>query len=114
MPPIGRFDFTPHALQPTLAFDGSGLEQNGTHVNAQPTFSDHERRFLLSEPRIGPQVVERLEQAGYCSLERLREVGVQQVVLAICSTVGSVSWANRRRPLERALARSVGGSLPTR
>jgi hypothetical protein len=68
-------------------------------------FAEHERRLLLAEPGIGPQVVQRLEGAGIHSLAQLREAGVPRAVMAVCSSVGSIGWANRRRPLERVLER---------
>ena len=68
-------------------------------------FPEHERRLLLAEPGIGPQVLERLERAGVHSLAQLQHMGVLPAVLLICAAVGSIGWANRRRPLERALAR---------
>ena len=68
-------------------------------------FAEHERRLLLSEPGIGPQVVQRLEGAGIHSLAQLREAGVPRAVMAVCGSVGSIGWANRRRPLERVLER---------
>lgn len=74
-------------------------------VVAAPRFADHERRLLLAEPGIGPQVVQRLEGAGIHSLAQLRESGVPRAVMAVCSSVGSIGWANRRRPLERVLDR---------
>lgn len=70
-------------------------------------FPDAERRLLLAERGIGQQVVERLEQAGLHSLEQLRTLGVPHAVLMVCASVGSIAWANRRKPLERALARSL-------
>ena len=78
------------------------------HHGADLRFPARERRQLLSERGIGPQVVERLEQAGIDSLDRLRCVGVAGAVDAICAVVGSQAWANRRRAIERALGRSAG------
>lgn len=61
--------------------------------------------------KVAGQAVERLELADLHSLAQLRSVGVPRAVLLVCSSVGSIAWANRRKPLERALARSmVGGS----
>lgn len=70
-----------------------------------PRFSDEERRLLLQEPRIGPVVLERLEAAGFSSLDQLRRAGAGAVVQAVCSLTGQVAWRNRRRPLERLLQR---------
>lgn len=81
-------------------------------VNRGARFAEHERRLLLAEPGIGPQVVERLEREGFHSIEQLQRGGVVMAVLAVCSTIGSIGWANRRRPLERALARLLEGRSP--
>lgn len=70
-------------------------------------FAPEERARLLTMPRIGPTVIERLEKAGLDSLERLREVGVDAAVSAVCAELGSVAWANRRRALKAALASTV-------
>ncbi|MDT7837013.1 hypothetical protein [Aquabacterium sp. OR-4] len=69
-------------------------------------FPPDERGFLLTEPRIGLGVVERLEQAGVHSLAQLAALGPAVVVRRICEGQGSLAWANRRRALERALLRS--------
>ena len=68
-------------------------------------FSDEERRVLLQEPRIGPIVLERLEAAGFSSLDQLRQAGAQAAVQRVCLQTGQVAWRNRRRPLERLLQR---------
>lgn len=76
-------------------------------------FAEHERRLLLAEPGIGPAVIERLERAGIHSLAQLREAGVGEAVLKVCATLGSIAWANRRRPLERVLSRVGSEGPPT-
>jgi hypothetical protein len=68
-------------------------------------FSEEERRVLLQEPRIGPIVLERLEAAGFYSLDQLRQAGAQAAVQRVCLQTGQVAWRNRRRPLERLLQR---------
>lgn len=68
------------------------------------TFNAEERARLLAMPRIGPTVVERLEQAGFDSLDRLRAAGADAAVAAVCDRLGSVAWANRRRALQAALS----------
>jgi hypothetical protein len=73
------------------------------------SFAEHERRLLLAELGIGPQVLQRLERAGIHSPAQSRETGVPRTVLLVCSSVGSIGWANRRRPLERALSRLKAG-----
>lgn len=69
-------------------------------------FPPKERGFLLTEPRIGQGVIERLEQAGVHSLAQLAALGPSAVVRRICEGQGSRAWANRHKALERALQRS--------
>ena len=59
---------------------------------------------LLAQPGIGPSVLERLREVGIHSLGHLRQVGVDEAVLAVCERTGQIAWANRRRFLRRALA----------
>jgi hypothetical protein len=68
------------------------------------SFSSDERRIMLATPGIGPLVIDRLEQVGIDSLERLKRIGVDSSVLLICERMGTVAWANRRRPLRKAFA----------
>jgi hypothetical protein len=70
-------------------------------------FSDFERRLLLRERGLGDCVIERLEEAGYGSIRRLHEIGVDAVVQAICAAMGSCAWGNRRRALHRAVASAI-------
>jgi len=82
---------------------------------AQATqFPAAERQWLLTLPRIGPTVVERLEQAGYRSLEHLRAAGPDAVVEAVCRQVGSRAWGNRRRALAQALMMLAVAANPQR
>ena len=74
------------------------------HQDRQPLrFAPHERRILLAAPRLGPQFVERLEQAGFNSLEHLCRVGAQQAVAQACLALRCTSPMNRARALDRAL-----------
>ncbi|RVU49351.1 hypothetical protein [Rubrivivax rivuli] len=66
-------------------------------------FSPAERERLLLERGIGPTTVERLERAGFASLEALRRAGVQQVVATVVSAVETPGWRNRLRALERVV-----------
>jgi hypothetical protein len=68
------------------------------------SFSTEERGVLLMTTGIGAEVVQRLEEAGFHSLDQLRTLGVDRVIEAMCSHVGTNAWANRRRALQRALA----------
>ena len=75
-----------------------------TQLAQDAQFHDQERRLLLAQPRIGPKVVDRLEQAGIHSFDALRRLGVEQAIRLIRSAVGSTAWVNRRSALERVLA----------
>jgi hypothetical protein len=66
-------------------------------------FSPHDRQRLLALPQIGPVVVDRLEQAGFTSLEAMRIAGLDVVVGVVCRRLGSRAWLNRRRALARAI-----------
>ena len=82
---------------------------------AQATqFPAAERQWLLNLPRIGPTVVERLEQAGYRSIAHLRADGPDAVIATVCRQVGSSAWGNRRRALARALGALGAPALPGR
>ena len=66
-------------------------------------FSADERTRLLALPRIGPQVVDRLEAAGFHSLDAMRRAGLDAVIGAVCQQQGQAAWRNRRRALAPAL-----------
>lgn len=66
-------------------------------------FSELERSFLLLQPRIGPQVVQRLEQAGFHSIRQLLATGATLAVLRVSDDRDFATWANRRKALQRAL-----------
>lgn len=70
---------------------------------ASPRFDAQDRQRLLTLPQIGPVVVQRLEAAGFVSLQAMRRAGLDAVVAAVCRQVGGQSWRNRRRALARAL-----------
>ena len=67
------------------------------------SFSIAERRLPLGMPRIGPKVVERLEAAGFDSLHKINQQGVDAVVRVICDSLGGSAWNNRRLALAAAL-----------
>lgn len=75
-------------------------------------FPAHERRLLLSLPRIGPTVVARIEALGIASLHDLRCRGVDGVVDEICRRMHTGAWANRRSALAGALGKAVNGTPP--
>jgi hypothetical protein len=70
------------------------------------TFAPAERRLLLATPGIGAVVVDRLEAAGFSSLQALREAGaarVTEIVLAHLQTGGQLAWRNRTGAIARAI-----------
>ena len=69
------------------------------------SFPHEELQVLLTTPRVGPGVVARLEAAGFDSFAKISERGVNEVVNAICTSVGSTAWRNRHAALVEALAR---------
>lgn len=73
-------------------------------MTADPAgFPARERRLLLSLPRIGERVVQRIEAQGVVSLQDLRRRGVDRVVRDICRDLGTPAWSNRRRAIAEAL-----------
>jgi hypothetical protein len=66
-------------------------------------FPAAERRVLLTAPGIGEIVVQRLEMAGFHSLQALREAGASVAAECVKRQVGSGAWLNRRRALERVI-----------
>jgi hypothetical protein len=85
------------ALWPSRALPAAAAPTPGAR------FSPAERERLLLERGIGPTTVERLERAGFASLEALRRAGVQQVVAAVVEAVETPGWRNRQRALERVV-----------
>jgi hypothetical protein len=79
-------------------------------VTAVHRFPDADRDLLAAEAGIGQQVIERLEQAGFCTLAQMKTAGAGQVVNAVCSLLGSTAWRNRRKSIERAIARATEGT----
>lgn len=69
------------------------------------SFTNEERQVLLITPRVGPGVIARLEAAGFDSFAKICERGVDEVVNAICTSVGSNAWRNRHGAIVEALAR---------
>lgn len=94
---------------PSLA--GSPDHVTWSCMSAVHRFSDIDRKMLATEAGMGDRVIERLEEVGFYSLEQMRIVGASRVVDAVCSYLGSTAWRNRRRALERAVARASAGRI---
>ncbi|ODS55432.1 MAG: Pathogenicity locus [Acidobacteria bacterium SCN 69-37] len=58
------------------------------------TFPPHERTALLAVKGVGPTVLQRLEQMGFCSLQQLARADVLQVVPTAAGLTGSTCWKN--------------------
>lgn len=67
-------------------------------------FSPSERARLLRTPGIGMGVIQRLEAAGYHSIEQLQRQGVDRVVAQLCRELRTPAWLNRARALRAAIA----------
>jgi hypothetical protein len=74
-------------------------------------FSFEETQILLRTPRVGPQVIRRLEAVGLDSVAKLKTVGIEEAVGRVCTLVGSTAWRNRQRPLASALAVRIAVTL---
>ena len=85
------------------------MSHSMTRDKAETGFAAPDRHVLLTTRGIGPVVVERLEQAGFRSLQQLRDAGPEAVVAEMCAWQGSAAWGNRRRAIHRAIAMVCGG-----
>lgn len=63
-----------------------------------------DQRRLLTTPKLGPLVLERLDAIGIRSLDGLRSFGVDEAIERICAQVGNCAWRNRRAALLGLLA----------
>ena len=69
-------------------------------------FSVLERELLLKVKGVGPKVIERLEQLGVSSLDRLAHQDAGAICAAASVLVGSTCWKNSpqaRGAIERAI-----------
>jgi predicted flap endonuclease-1-like 5' DNA nuclease len=53
-----------------------------------------ERQALLAVKGVGPTVIARLEQLGFCSLKQLAKADAAAIVSSAASLVGSSCWKN--------------------
>ena len=58
------------------------------------TFPPQERAALLAVKGVGPTVIRRLEEMGFCSLGQLARADVLQVVSTAAGLTGSTCWKN--------------------
>ncbi|MDH0895814.1 MULTISPECIES: helix-hairpin-helix domain-containing protein [unclassified Pseudomonas] len=76
-------------------------------------FPDEQRQALLALKGVGPTVIQRLEQLGFDSLQRLAEADARDIVEQAAALLGSSCWKNSpqaRAAIEAAieLARRQG------
>lgn len=71
-------------------------------------FSQAERKALLATPLVGPTVVQRLEQVGLGSFDRLKDQDPASVTACIGAALGSTCWANAPRARQ-----SIGNAIAT-
>lgn len=57
-------------------------------------FPEEQRRALLALKGVGPTVIQRLEQLGFDSLQRLAEADARDIVEQAASLLGSSCWKN--------------------
>ncbi|MCS3456513.1 nucleotidyltransferase/DNA polymerase involved in DNA repair [Aeromonas sp. BIGb0405] len=70
-------------------------------------FDTRDRALLLAIKGVGPTVVSRLEQLGFCSFEQLAQASSQEIVQLVASMLGSSCWQNSpqaRGAIEGAIA----------
>lgn len=76
-------------------------------------FPEEQRQALLALKGVGPTVIQRLEQLGFDSLQRLAEADARDIVEQTAALLGSSCWKNSpqaRAAIEAAieLARRQG------
>lgn len=57
-------------------------------------FSELERAKLLNVRGVGPTVIQRLEEIGISSLEKLSEYDVTEITTMVAASLGSSCWKN--------------------
>ncbi len=57
-------------------------------------FSNKEKSLLMEAKFVGPKVIERLEDIGIDSFEKLSNSSVNQIVTLVSSMIGSSCWKN--------------------
>ncbi|CAJ0814251.1 MULTISPECIES: helix-hairpin-helix domain-containing protein [Ralstonia] len=58
------------------------------------SFPTDQRAAMLALKGVGPTIVARLEQMGYCHLKQLREASVDEIVRTGAALTGSTCWRN--------------------
>ena len=58
------------------------------------TFPPRERTALLAIKGVGPTVIQRLEQMGFCPLQQLARADVLQILSTAAGLTGSTCWKN--------------------
>lgn len=57
-------------------------------------FPEEQRQALLALKGVGPTVIQRLEQLGFDSLQRLAEADARDIVEQAAALLGSSCWKN--------------------
>ncbi|MDO5612663.1 MAG: hypothetical protein Q4G14_05400 [Paracoccus sp. (in: a-proteobacteria)] len=70
-------------------------------------FAPGERQVLPGAKFVGPMVVQRLEEAGFCGLASLAKADAETICRGTAAALGTTCWANSpqaRRAVENAIA----------
>ena len=57
-------------------------------------FPEQEKTQLLAVKGVGPKVIERLEQMGFCSLTQLADADANDILTQGATLTGSSCWKN--------------------
>lgn len=68
-------------------------------------FSDIDKTTLLAAKGVGPKVIERLEQMGFCSLHQVANADAKDILAQGAALTGSSCWKNS--PQARAAVQSA-------
>lgn len=71
-------------------------------------FSTSEKATLLAVKGVGPKVIERLEQMGFCSLDQLADADAKDILAQGAALSGSSCWKNS--PQAKAAVHSAIGA----
>ncbi len=70
------------------------------------SFSDKERNALLEQKYIGPKVIERLEDIGIDSFEKLADYDADEIINLVSKKFKSTCWKNSpqaKKAIENAI-----------
>lgn len=73
-------------------------------------FAEDEKRILLATKGVGPKVIERLEQMGIFSLEKLAYADSREILSRGAELTGSSCWKNSPQA-QKAIQSAIQAAL---